>query len=86
MSWKTVVAIYLLFWIMSAFVVLPFEGRTSVIDNADRVAGQEEGAPPHFQPGRIAVRTTVVSAVLFGIFYANYVFSWVTLAMLGVVQ
>ena len=86
MSWKTVVAIYLLFWVMSAFLVLPFEGRTRAINSGERIAGQEDGAPSQFRPGRIAVRTTIVSAALFAIFYANYVYGWVTLAMLGVVQ
>ena len=86
MSWKTVVAIYLLFWVMSAFLVLPFDGRTRAINAGERVAGQEDGAPSQFRPGLIAVRTTTVSAALFAIFYANYVYGWITLAMLGVVQ
>jgi predicted secreted protein len=83
-SWKTVLAIYLLFWIMSAFLVLPFEGRKTGIHESERVGGQENGAPPQFRPGRVAVRTTILSSALFAAFYANYVYGWVTLAMLGV--
>ena len=86
MSWKTVLAIYLLFWIMSAFLVLPFEGRSVGIKAAERIAGQEDGAPPQFRPGRIVVRTTILSSALFAVFYANYIYGWVTLEMLGVVR
>jgi predicted secreted protein len=31
---------------------------------------------------QIFVRTTIVSALLFGLFYLNYVFGWVTAEML----
>jgi predicted secreted protein len=27
--------------------------------------------------GRIALRTTIVSAIVFGLFYANYVYGWI---------
>ena len=86
MSWKTVVAIYLLFWIMSAFVVLPFEARALRDQRADPVAGQEMGAPALWRPGRVALWTTIVSTALFGLFYANYIYGWVTVAMLDVMQ
>lgn len=85
MSWKTVLAIYLLFWVMSAFVVLPFEGRAPR-DATARVPGQEDGAPAAFRPGRIALRTTLVASALFALFYANYVEGWVTPAMLDVLR
>jgi predicted secreted protein len=42
------------------------------------VPGQAESAPAQFAPGRIALRTTLVSVVLFGAFYLNYRFGWVT--------
>lgn len=86
MSWKTVVAIYLLFWVMSAFLVLPFEARNGVAAASDLIAGQERGAPAGFRPRRAIFRTTVLSAVLFGLFYANYVNGWITLDMLGVTR
>jgi len=83
MNWKTVLAIYLLFWIMSAFLVLPFEVRARGDTEAvARVPGQEQGAPQAFRPGRIALRTTLVATVLFALFYANYLEGWVTPAML----
>jgi predicted secreted protein len=82
MSWKTVVAIYLLFWVMSAFLVLPFEAKAARNETADHVAGQEVGAPAVWHPKRAVGRTTILSAALFGIFYANYLNGWVTVDML----
>ena len=32
----------------------------------------------NFRPGRIALRATVLSAVLFGLFYANFLKGWVS--------
>jgi predicted secreted protein len=86
MSWKTVVAIYLLFWVMSAFVVLPFEARAASDQKAELVVGQDKGAPASWRPGRVIGRTTILSAILFGLFYANYLEGWITLEMLGVTR
>jgi predicted secreted protein len=76
------VAIYALFWVMSAFFVLPFGVRTAEEAGAERVPGQAESAPHDFRPSRIVKRATVVSAVLFVLFYANYVEGWITPGML----
>lgn len=84
MNWKTVVAVYLLFWIMSAFLVLPFEAKAARGQKVEPVAGQEAGAPSVWSPMRVIGRTTVLSAILFGIFYANYLNGWVTVEMLGI--
>ena len=84
MSWKTVVAIYLLFWVMSAFLVLPFEAKAARAERAEPVAGQEAGAPPVWRPGRVALWTTIVSSVLFGLFYANYLNGWLTVDMIDI--
>lgn len=86
MSWKTALAIYLLFWIMSGFLVLPFEARAKADDGAEPVAGQDHGAPPAFRPRRAILRTTILSAILFGLFFANYHAGWVTVEMLGVTR
>jgi predicted secreted protein len=86
MSWKTVVAIYVLFWVMSAFLVLPFEARAVRDRLADPVAGQEVGAPAVWRPRRVLMWTTILSAALFGLFFANYIYGWVTVAMLDVMQ
>ena len=75
-------AIYVLFWTLSLFLVLPFGVRTSEEEGAERAAGHAESAPHRFSVGKTAFRATWLSAILFGLFYANYVFGWITPAML----
>lgn len=73
----------MLFWVLTLFAVLPFGVRTSEEAGEEAVPGQAESAP--VTPGiwRKLVWTTVISAGLFGVFAANYVFGWVTMADLG---
>ena len=75
-------AIYVLFWTLSLFLVLPIGVRTSEEEGAERAAGHAESAPHRFSVGKTAFRATWLSAILFGLFYANYVFGWITPAML----
>ncbi len=82
MRFGSALAIYVLFWTMSLFLVLPFGVRTSEEEGAERLAGHAESAPHRFSLGAAALRATVVSAILFGLFYANYVFGWITPDML----
>ena len=74
----TIAAIYFLFWFLSLFLVLPFGVRTSEEEGIALVPGQAESAPAHFNVWRAIRRTTIVSAILFGIFYLNYTYGWVT--------
>ncbi len=83
MRLEPAIAIYILFWVMSAFLVLPFGVRTAEEAGLERVPGQAESAPAVFRPGPLAVRITIVATVLFGLYYANYVFGWVTADMLN---
>ena len=78
MRWTSIAAIYSLFWVMSAFLVLPFGVRTADEAQVEKVPGQAESAPAEWRPARIAKRATVLSALLFGLFYANYTFGWLT--------
>ena len=78
MSWSSILAIYLLFWVMTAFVILPFGVRTHDEAGIARIPGQAESAPANFRPGRVVLITTIVSAIAFGLFYANYVNGWLT--------
>ena len=76
MRFGSALAIYALFWSLSLFFVLPFRLRSS--DEPDvSVSGQAESAPPRFSFGRTALWTTIVSAVLFALYYANYVNGWI---------
>jgi len=77
MKLGSILAIYALFWVMSLFVVLPFGVRTDEEAGVDRLPGHAESAPHHFSFGRAALRATILSAILFGLFYANYVFGWI---------
>lgn len=71
----SIVAIYILFWSLTFFVILPFRPRTS--DEPDpHVAGQMLGAPPRFSLGKASLWTTVLATALFALFYANYLYGW----------
>ena len=77
MSWTSIVAIYALFWVMTAFVILPIGVRTHEELGLPKVPGQADSAPGNFQPRTIILRTTLLSAALFGLYYANYEYGWV---------
>jgi predicted secreted protein len=77
MEWTSIVAIFALFWVLSAFLVMPFGMRTVEEDDVERVRGQVDSAPAQFRPGRIAMRATALALVLFGLYYANYVYGWI---------
>ena len=77
-------AIYLLVWVLSAFLVLPFGVRTHEEAGEPRVPGQADSAPARFRPGAVVLRATVLAAVLFGLLYLNYVEGWLTTEMLDV--
>ena len=77
MKFTSALAIYILFWSLSVFLVLPFGVRTHEEAGAERVPGQADSAPHIFRPGRTALRITIVATLLFGLFYLNYVEGWV---------
>jgi predicted secreted protein len=78
MNWYAIAAIYALFWVISAFVVLPFGLRTPDESGEPVMKGHADSAPTNFRPGRVAVRATILSALFFGLYYANYVQGWIT--------
>ncbi|PZN96331.1 MAG: DUF1467 domain-containing protein [Alphaproteobacteria bacterium] len=71
------IAIYLLFWTLTLFAVLPFGVRTTRESGAEPVPGQAESAPHNPMLGKKLMWTTVVATVLFALFYANYVQGWI---------
>ena len=77
MNWTSIVAIYVLFWVMSAFVLLPFGVKTHDELGIEKVPGQADSAPANFRPGRVVVRAFVLAAVLTGLYVANYVNGWI---------
>ena len=77
MRFGSILAIYVLFWTISLFIVLPLGVRTSEEEGEACLPGHAESAPHRFSLGKAALRATILSAVLFGLFYANYVYGWV---------
>ena len=85
MAWTSIIAIYTLFWVLSCFLVMPFGVRTNEEVGKPNLPGQTESAPAEWRPLRVAIRAGIVAAILFGLFYANYVEGWVTTDMLNFV-
>lgn len=80
MRWTSIVAIYGLFWILSAFLVMPVGLRTpDQVEGYKVEKGHADSAPVNFRPKLIALRATVLAAVLFGLYYLNYSEQWITL-------
>lgn len=82
MEWTSVLAIYALFWVMSAFVLLPFGVRTHEEMGVERVPGQADSAPANFRPGRLVMRASVIAAALTTAYVLNYVNGWITVDQL----
>lgn len=80
MKWTSIIAIYGLFWVMAGFLVLPFGVRTNDETGTANVEGQAESAPANFSARKIVIRATILSALMFGFFYANYFNEWITVA------
>lgn len=78
----SIAAIYMLFWTLSLFLVLPFGVRTDEEAGAARAAGHAESSPHGYRIGRVLLRTTILAAILFGLFYANWLYGWVGIEML----
>lgn len=80
MGITSILAIYFLFWVMSAFIMLPFGVRTADEAGVEKVPGQADSAPVNFRPGRLILRATVIAAVLTALFIANFIYGWITAA------
>ena len=78
------IAIYVLLWVLAAFLVMPFGLRTHDDAKAELVEGQVSSAPVNFNPRRVAMRATVLSLLMFGLYYANYVHGWLTIDSIDV--
>ncbi|MCP1471441.1 putative secreted protein [Sphingobium sp. OAS761] len=82
MNWYAVFAIYFLMWVVCAFIMLPFGIRTPDETGEQLMKGQADSAPSNFRPWRVVLRATILSAVLFALYYVNYVEGWLTVDML----
>lgn len=79
MAWTSIIAIYFLFWVATAFLMLPFGVRTHEEAGIEKIRGQADSAPANFRPGWLMLRATVIAAVVTALYVANYVNGWVTL-------
>jgi len=77
MRWTSLVAIYFLFFVGSAFVLLPFGVKTDEEVGNRLVPGQAESAPHRFNLARHLIRAAVLAAVLTALFDLNYVYGWI---------
>ena len=80
MAWYSAFALYLLFWVFTFFLVLPFGVRTTEEEGGDLVPGQAPSAPHRAGLGKKALWTTAISGVLFAIFMLNWQMGWFTQA------
>ena len=78
MEWTSILAIYILFWVLAAFLILPIGIKNHFETGEQMVEGQADGAPTNFRPGQVILRTTILATALFGLFYLNYVNGWIT--------
>lgn len=86
MKWTSILAIYFLFWVLSAFALLPFGVRTHEEMGLERSPGQADSAPANFRPGRLALRATIIAAALTALYVANYAQGWITVGDLDVTR
>ncbi len=80
MKITSIIAIYALFWVLSAFLVMPFGLRTPDETGDATMPGHADSAPVNFNPRRITKRATILALILFGLFYANYFYGWISAA------
>ena len=72
MKWTSISAIYFLFFVASAFFLLPFGVKTHEEVGAERVPGQADSAPHQFSLKRHLLRAALLAVVLTAVYYANY--------------
>lgn len=78
MEISSIVAIYFLFFAFSAFVLLPFGVKTDDELGTPKVPGQADSAPHWFSIGRHLIKAAIASAILFGLYYANWTYGWIS--------
>ena len=79
MKATSISAIFLLFFIASAFILLPFGVKTAEEAGLERVPGQAESAPHRFDVPRHLLKAALLALVLFATYYANWHYGWITI-------
>jgi predicted secreted protein len=78
MSVTTALAIYFILWWLVLFAVLPW-GVQSQHESGEIAPGTEPGAPALPRLAAKLLWTTIVSAIIFALLYAVYVYRLITL-------
>jgi len=78
MSTTTAAAVFFLIWWVTLFAVLPW-GVRSQQESGEVVPGTDPGAPLVPRLGRKLIWTTLVTCVVFGVFYVVFTDQLVTL-------
>lgn len=84
MAWTSILAIYFLFWVLCAFILLPFGVKTADELGVEPIPGQAESAPANFRPGRVAIRATILAAALTALWVLNWEYQWIGVEALDV--
>ena len=79
MAWTSILAIYFLFWVITAFLMLPFGVQTADEAGIEKVPGQADSAPANFRPGRIVIRATILAAIVTTLWVLNFEYGWIGL-------
>jgi predicted secreted protein len=83
MAWTTAAAIYFIIWWVVFFAVLPFGVRNPAEEGVSVEAGHDPGAPTVLGMRKKLIWTTVITTVVFAIFWVVYVYRLVTLEELA---
>ena len=86
MEWTSIVAIYALVWVATAFLLLPFGVRTHEEMGLEKVPGQADSAPGNFRPAPVVLRATLIAALLTALYVANYVNGWIVAEDLNIFE
>ncbi|MFV0645458.1 MAG: DUF1467 family protein [Sphingomonadaceae bacterium] len=86
MEWTSVLAIYALFWVMCAFLLLPFGVKTHEELGVEKTPGQADSAPGNFRPWRIVLLATVLAGGATALYVANYIHGWITVSDLDLLN
>jgi predicted secreted protein len=77
MSIGSIVAIYFLFFVASAFITLSIGVRTDEEAGTPKVPGQADSAPHRFDLPRHLLRAALIALALFALYYANWTYGWI---------
>lgn len=77
MKITSIIAIYALIWVMTAFTMLPFGIKDHEEAGVPKIPGQADSAPANFQPRKLVIRASIVAALLTALWVLNYTYGWV---------